>query len=559
MRNIIIFLCFIFLIAGACTKEVNVIDSQDAISIAEEMNYNPLGSLYAAFTFRQGERIVIPSKYTINDPTLNEKDLTFEWILGDEVVSTDETLDIDPMPVDRYNGILIITEHRYGMKYSSLFNFEVEPDITAGWAVLTDDGLDAHLNYLYIDVNTGEYVLKEDVYATQNPGEPLESGAGPLIYHPYSPTEYGLTVIQSGKDGPVDLNAHDMSVYGKIKDNFVAGVPSTDFSDIAWKLNLYSVCALNENGQLYVRDEASFENAGLPTVVPFSGKFSGPLVMSEGQYSVSHMINTSLLSSMMVSTELVICYDELNSRCMYVRGTQATPFSDALFVNGEDERYMPGDAGWDGTSRVEEEFPSPSDLSEYNVLKMIACGYSAGEVVMCMPPYIPYPGITVVMILEKKAVPGEYYLFVYDLYDLDIDLSRFCKWPSDIPIDPETMIVHNMLGASPRYYFTSEGNMDLYYMDVPFDGPTKYGKVYSSDIEITAFGKGPVSNAEYDGFGFGAPSIYQDQVLVGDSEGGIKVIGIDKVTLKSEVKATFASNTGKVTYAEFMPNNSSDY
>ncbi len=556
MKNSVYISLMLFL-SGAisCTKDkgsYTYTTEPDAITISSEMRQNPINPTLPPFSFEYGEPIEIPAKYTVNDAAMTDVDLTFEWSLGDEIVGTGPVLRLDPLPIAGYTGMLTITEHRYGMKYNDYFMFDVEPKYTSGWAVLTDDGMQSHLNYMTMDSNTGEFVWEEDVYALENSGATLATGSGPLVYHPYQDAvSYALTVIQPGAEGPIDLNAHDMLVNGKIKENFVGNVPSADFKDIVWKMNSQSVCALTDDGKLYLRDEAIYEGAGGTAIVPFSGKFSAPLVMEGGEYSVSHIINTSLLSGTLNLADFAICYDEINNRCMFIIGTQVFPFTDAIYTNGSAERFMPGDAGWNGMESQDDIlFPGPENLNDYNVVKMIGCGFDA---------YLWSGYMTVVMILEGKAQLGEYYLLAFDYYangtNPDVDLSFFCKWPDDAPIDPDTMLINSFLGGPSRFYFTTEGNRDLYYFDVDFNGIGKYGPVYNSDVELCSFGKGAAQGAFM-------PGIYQDMLVLGDVNGGVKIIQINDTVLASgnaEVIASFSSNSGNVSCIEFMPNNWSDF
>lgn len=564
------FLALALLSAFACTKDNGNYDytpEADAIVISERMYNNPNGGTYQAFVFKQGETIEISALYTIQDHMITEDDLSFEWLMGDEVVGTDPVLVLDPLPTDRYEGILIITEHIYGMKYSSRFTFQIDPTFTEGWAVLTDDGNTARLNYLTINPNNGEFEWHENVYAEANSGATLAGGSGPMSFHFNGATSHGLSIIQPGAEGPVDLDASNMGLNGKIRENFIAGLPETDFSDIAWKLNTTSVCALNSNGKLYVRDEEVYSTGVFNEVVPFAGKFSGPLVQDDGKdYHISHMVNTSLFSSGMLYTNMVICYDDLNSRCAVIKGTKMIPITLAYYTNGDNEPYMPGDSGWDGKDRLPDiKFAGPENLEGYNVLKMIACGYDMESLAweMDMSNCGNYP-ITIVMILEKKEAPGDYYLLVYDLYDPDIDLSVFCKWPEDIPIDPETMLAGNMMGTigSSRFYFTAEGNRDLYYFDTVFS-PTgskvSFGKVYTSEKELSAFGKGAVSNMISAMMGTPNDSPYQDLVVLGETDGGISIIRVNPVSLIAEKVTELETDFGKVTHIEYMPDASYNF
>lgn len=547
-----IFSVLLFLMT-ACIKDMGTYSyttEPDDITISSEMFRNPATQL--PITFTQEMEVIIPLKYTINDPHLTKSNLSFTWYLGNEIVSNEETLNLGYMAPASYYGVVVITDNRYGMDYSGQFAFTVTPVYTDGWAVLSDDGLKSELGYLQKDPNTGEFKFIADVYGKANDGKTLASGSGPLIYHYYNdmaPQTFGLTVMQPGQEGPVDLNANDMTILGKIKENFIGEIPVGDFRDMSWNKISDMVCAVSGDGQLYFREEYFYDNEP----VPFAAKFSSPYVMDQG-YDVTHMINTIPLSPMMISSvPYFLCYDEMHSRMLTVWKSTVLPFSDAFYTNGLNETHMPGDPGFDGTNIIPDiYFPGPEDLSDYEVLKVIACGFDIAASWVGATPYM-----TIVMFLRSKSSPEDIYLLSFDYWDtstdygigsIDIDLQLFYKWPQDVyPIDPETMIIRNNLGNYHTFYFTGKDNRNIYYFDTS-NAFTR--RIYSSDTEITAYRQGEVAN------GFMMYGIYYQLFVVGDASGKLTILDMTDVPGSSaKIVDEIQTDAGKITNMEFLPNN----
>ncbi len=545
------FTVILVLSAMSCTKDkgnyVYTTEQMDAIEIDKD------NLMSAAAVFKQGVPVEIDALYTINDITITDSDLSFEWIMGGEVVGTGPTLHLEPFPAAEYNVLLVITEHKYGITYSKSFQFKVEPTYSDGWAILSDNGTLAQLGYLTKDASTENpdeyvYTFEGDVYANANMGKTLATGSGPMTYHIYNSSSqmFGLSILQPGEEGPVDLYTSDMSVAGRIRENFLGEVPSGDFMDVAYKVagimgGSDQVCAFTEDGQVYLRKEYSYNGS----YVPFAGKFSAPLVLEDG-YRISHVLNTSRLSLFSTNIPVVICYDELNNRCMYIQDAIAYPFTSQFYTDGDSEVRKPGAPGYDGVNTINEiAFPGPENLSDYNVLKMIGCGYDMSAFFGA--------ALSVVMLLEDKDRSGDYYVLVYACnmdYGFDIDLKLFFKWPDNIPIDPETMLIKNYIGGVDRFFFTTTGNKEIYAYDFN-NNRYVFRKVYASDTEITAFGQGETGNMMGPGYG-----IYSNTFVVGDADGNLKVLNMDDnayITGKPEVLYECQTDAGAITGIEYIP------
>lgn len=551
-KKIIILSIGLSMLVSGCEKAVSSYEKPDDITISTEMYRNPLTQL--PMTFTQDEEIIIPLKYTINDPQMTKGNLSFTWYFGNEIVSNEETLNLGYLAPGLYSGLVVITDNRNGIEYSQQVSFTVTTIYTDGWAVISDDGSKAELGYLSIDDETGDFVFTEDVYGKANDGASLSSGAGHMVYHYYNimaPQIFGLTVFQPGEEGPVDLNPQDMTVFGKIKENFISEVPAGNFRDISWNSQTNKVCLVGGDGQLYFKEEYFYNREP----VPFAAKFSSPYVMPE-KYNVTDLINTDMLSSVMIGmTVYLLAYDEQNSRMLSIMDTEVTPFTEAFYTNGDNETHWPGDPGDDGSGVPVDgiSFPGPEDLSDYEVVKVIACGFDAAATLWGTPGYL-----TIAMFMRSKASPEDVYLLTFDYKDdsstwvgkgnIDIDLQLFYKWPQNLyPIDPETMLIRDNIGASHTFYFTGEGNRDIYYFDT---SNAFVRKIYTSDTEITAFRQGEVGN------GAMAPGLYEDLFVIGDGNGKITVLDMANVPgTNAEVVDEVQTDAGGITCMEFLPNN----
>lgn len=554
--NKILMLSVAFISAG-CVNDTGNYDyttEPDAITISLNMSRNPNDQTKAPFVFKQGEKISIEAEYTINDPMLSEDLIAYRWLLGGEVVCTGKVFELEAQPAASYYGMLEVIDTRYNQVYGSDFGFQVDPSYTDGLVLLSDNGSEARLCYLYKDANTGEFGFEEDIYATSNNGAKLATGAGPLIYHPYNDgNEYGLTIIQDGEDGPVDVNAHDMIPYAKIRDTFLGGnASSLKFKDIIYNEATGTAYALTTDGQLYIRDEVTYNNS----IIPQAGRFSAPYVSEDG-CQVQHLINNSLMSSQFMYVSRIFGYDVKNHRCFYMNYGTMFPFTEEFYNEEEKNRIKPGDPGFDGTNTIPElSFPGPENLEGYEVKKMIGCGYNAGAWVDEM--FGGDPAFDIIVMLLQNA-ESRNYLFAYDFRrteerSRDVALRLFCEWP--VEIDPETIIMPNHLGGANGFFFTGKGNMDIYYYDLDYGSCRK---VYTSEDTVTAMRRAETG----DGMGIfaEAPGVYAGVFVVGTENGTVNVLKMDDTALAMGVTETLytAKTDGKITAIEYMSNNMLSY
>lgn len=521
----------------SCGKDLEdkVFESFNSIEISEEMRTNPLGIGLNAFVFVSGEEVVIPAKYEIVDKTLNDSQIGFEWYYGAELVSTDETLKLGKIPAGRYNGMLVLTDMRNNAKYSKEFNFQVNAsEYEDGWAIITDDGSNSHVNYLTIDLKSGEHVFVEDVYCSAT-GNTLPSGVSDIQYHMVScyPQIFAIALAGPTKDCCVDLKFNDMTVLGNYTKEFVDD-QNVVFTQIA-TMDPYTV-AVSKEGGLYMRGEGGSSYSRVPHAAFFPSR---PAVI-DGGLKISHLASFSSAGSDMSSATLNFAYDELNGRTIVIdenskSGVQADALSADYYRAGAPEAGI----------------PEPFNLKDYKVLFMGGCGAD----IDFMADSKVY---SVVYFLESKT-DGKKYIYSFDYDDggwfgpEGIMVDVFKEFPSDITIDPATMASTCLVGGGNNLIlFTANGNKDVYALNA-LSG--KLSKIYTSSTAVSGLAIGMAGDmmASFGGSG----CLYENQLVIGMEDGTILVVNFDDSVIagsKAEVIKSFKSTTGKMTRGKFNPN-----
>lgn len=543
----------LIVLAAACSKDNGNYDytnEADAITISNYMRVNEAGLNYDAFMFKMGEDVIIPAKYTINDPTLTEKDILFEWFFGDEVVSNEPVLNLGPQAAGLYTGLLQMTDLRYGMKYALEYSFRVSAKYTDGWAILTEKDGQSYISYLNVDPKTGDYVYEENSFGKANQDFVIPAGVWSMDHHMYDtyPQVFALTLVAPGNPGAIDISINDMSVYGKFKNEFTGGTIEKDLDKVSVMQTF--VAATDTDGKLYLRKEAtqSFYTAPHASLFP-----SYPVVLEDGPVCIKDWVSMTGLGNMIASVDFIIGYDSVGERCVYITEGQATPLNEDFFANAYEPHRR--DVGFDGTNSYPDiVYPDPDDLSDYEVLKMNGCGWDCD--------LFADPALSVVMLLKHKTT-GKLYIYTYRFFSawgsVDVDLDLFFPVPENINIDPKTMYAHNIIGGPDSIvYFTANGNKDLYYFNA-IRGT--FGKVYSSSSPITAVGQGQVQGYLVS-LGLGEFSPYIDQMVIGCEDGSIKVFQMDaaaRISGNPKLLYTVPNTLGAMKFATYLPNDSTNF
>ena len=516
-----------------------------AIRISDEMRTNAANAALSPFIFNVGDQVVIPAKYEIRDKSLKVSDIRFEWYYGGELYSTEDTFVLDNCPTGRYMGMLVLTDTRYDQQYPSEFSFDVNESYSSGWALISEKDGESHLSYLYMDPTAEEgspFVLYTDVYASANNGAKLAPGVTHLTAHGYQtyPQLFAISIVQPGEEGPIDLNAHNMSVLGRVRREFMAEPPAADFTEVIYKQA--HVYARTADGNVYVRREETY---GFSDYVPHTGVFPTSPITG---IKVFHWTDTTPVSSDMgAQCPVVIAYDENSKGCVQLDGYQAIPLGDDFFVNSYEAHR--GGPGFDGSKEYPDiTYPDPGDLSGYKVLKMNCCGFDADWMAM-------EQSLSVVMLLQRES-DGKLFFYSFRYFNawgsIDVDLDLFFPVPDTVPMDPETMITGDLIGGPDNLvFFTGSGNKDLYFFNAITGAVRKF---YTAPAPITAFHSGEIQNPMA-ALGFGDWTQYADKFVVATSDGKVRVLEMsrtDRASGRSSELYSFDSTLGPVTKIAFQ-------
>ncbi len=238
------------------------------------------------YTVYVGSDMKIPVEITYKNGIL--KDVSYEWRINGEVVSTEKDLDI-PVKFDVKPGLYAdfsVIDNETGIKTMKMFTVNVSTEFYNGWLILSDEGDHSVLSYLR---NDG--MLYSDVYRYLNE-EQLGGGATLLKEH-WTPWFEGtgevFVGISKGPNYSVDLDGNSLYRVVYNKDEFLGGVPG-DFAP----QNMDCVSNwdyLISNGKLYTRyiertwdaqfHEGLFVNGAVPgdyTLLPLT--LRGNIIMS---------------------------------------------------------------------------------------------------------------------------------------------------------------------------------------------------------------------------------------------------------------------------------------
>lgn len=260
------------------------------------------------------------------DSLTRAENVTYEWILNGKPVAeglqvTMSTYELmEKAGVTECSGAMgtfgtfNIVEKNTGVKYMANILVWFNPKYSEGnWVLLVDDNGKARVSVVreYSKSENGqlvsEYDLVQDAYAESNdgssiPGKPLTMN---WAYDRHVGQNGSITVITD--EGGFQLDAEDMSLYGKIEgDEFLDGTPANfqlvaraDYD--ATENRQPATFLATADGQLYCR---------LMSGNYLGGKYlTEPYFVDEKGYKVTKFWNTNY-------NEMIPCYDEKNRRVM---------------------------------------------------------------------------------------------------------------------------------------------------------------------------------------------------------------------------------------------------
>ena len=529
----------------------------------------------AGYTFYYEDGVNLSPAITYangDDSTLNV--FSYEWIRkgkdfsDDRILSTERTLNLPTSSLDlgKQQLLLVVTDERYGTKYSAQVQIEVILKNSVGLFVLSKDASSgSHLGVFTID--------KEGTF-TPSPLELGNFGSEPisLIYHRMRESAQAtqvayLQITQSGTPGTIDICLKTMTQepQSSLNEQFGGAVPeqvaSTYYGD-------HFVLTRTQSGDLYKRNETVVSRYK----VPYASTYFPAPVPVEGSARITHWANTSTMNE---NTGLytLLMYDALNARFLSmsnhaisysVNGTGAISVVNnyALAENGSDNArrgapdlkgYQPGDKSPVGNL----DFPALNNLSEYEMI-----GFTFYYLDLYDTYMYDVMSSKAVAILKKKS-NGKYYMLTfahegnYNRRSMSASLLDFVEMEqSDGATLGGNMILAGWcdptLGSYPYVFFTNAERNKVYRYDC-----TRHQRrlVYTSNSPVTALYVPEPGGS----FSKTAPltHAYFNKLLIGTQNGDIVCMGLPDLA-SGEFVELHTYRTGKeiVDFA-FVPDQAS--
>ncbi|GHT64550.1 hypothetical protein AGMMS50239_22450 [Bacteroidia bacterium] len=357
-----------------------------------------------------------------SDSALNV--FTYEWILKssnfatDSIISTDRTLDLptENLKLGKQQLLLVVTDERYGSKYSAQIQIEVILRSSVGIFVLSKEVSGASsLSVLTVD--------EKGTFSSR----PLDFGgigSDPvgLVYHRMRESaelrQVGyLQVTQRGGPGTIDLRLLTMSQepQSSLNEQFGGTAPaltkSTYYGD-------HFALTLTQDGDLYKKTETVVSKFK----VPYAGKYLPTPIIINGGARITHWANTSTMNENS-GVYTLLMYDALNARFLSVtnnavsypvtRTGEINPLNNyALSETGSANAskgapdlkgYKPGDESPTGLLT----FPKLDDLSDYEMI-----GFTLYYLDLHNTYFYDVMSIKAAAILKKKS-NGKFYLLTF--------------------------------------------------------------------------------------------------------------------------------------------------
>jgi hypothetical protein len=526
------------------------------------------------FYYEDGVNLSPTIIYTDKNDSLSNV-FSYEWILKsssfatDRIISTDRTLSMptDSLKLGRQQLLFVVTDNRYGSKYSAQVQIEVILKNSVGVFVLSK-GVSG-------ESNLSVFTIDEQSTFSPNPMDFGVMGSDPvsLVYHrmresanlkqvPY------LQVTQRGGPGTIDFRLLTMSQepQSSLNEQFGGEAPA---STVSTYYGDHFALTRTQSGDLYKKNEMVVSKYK----VPYSGKYVPTPLPIEGGARITHWANTS---SMNENTGIytLLMYDALNARFLSVtnnaisytanRTGEITPVNNyALAENGSANAskgapdlkgFKPDDLSPTGLLT----FPKLDNLSDYEMI-----GFTLYYLDLHNAYFYDVMSIKVAAILKKKD-NGKYYILTfahennYNKKTMSASLLDFVELPQ--PDNSSTwgnsMLLAGwcdpMYGSYPFVFFTNAEKNKVYRYDCD---KFTLKSVYVSDSPVTAIylpepgGTTKTVN----------PSThpYFNKFLVGTQKGDIICLGIP-VIADGEFTELNTYHTGKeiIDFA-FVPNESS--
>lgn len=276
---------------------------------------NPVTINLGATAFRPmiDEPFVIEPIRTYRVPGKTANDYYHEWMVTDEVVSTDSTLVYVGTTNGTFRLVYSMIDKETGIRSfsSGATQLVVSSPYQTGWTILYEKAGESELAHTRWDAPSEKYVDYIDIYKAKHDGESLGSAPMRLKNYPMSGT-WSLVVVQQGGQGPIEMNGATMEKALETRNAFVGGAPA-NLAPV--NIGAYAAAHVmhNADGNVYGRFFSSS-----PAPIPFSMPWLNvPLTVGKGM-KIAHMWDTHGQNVMMN-----FMYDELNNRILFANFSTA--------------------------------------------------------------------------------------------------------------------------------------------------------------------------------------------------------------------------------------------
>lgn len=245
---------------------------------SDEGNYSYNNTEEILVNFKLGTYYVVASEDIVLEPVLKYSgsgtrpipEVTYEWILNNEVVSTDETFKYrSGTKLERIFGYLKVRNVATGEQYAGKFIIEVESAYKAGYTILHEnESGNGEISFIRTVKNTKkiDYVTYDTLIYIKEYANIYELANGhPMLKNPISITEHApfdeyvaylptaLTLVSDDGNFIEDLNGETFARETKLQDEFVDEILPDDFSpkqvvDTPWDSYLIA-----KNGLMYTK------------------------------------------------------------------------------------------------------------------------------------------------------------------------------------------------------------------------------------------------------------------------------------------------------------------
>lgn len=525
-----------------------------------------------AYTFYYENGVTLSPVITYangTDSTLNV--FTYEWIrkgkdfAANKTLSTERSLNLptDSLDLGKQQLLLVVTDQRYGTKYSAQVQIEVILENSVGIFVLSKDGAsNSHLGVFAIDNERGFSPAPLDL------GNVGSDPIG-LVYHRMRESAQAtqvayLQVTQHGSPGTIDICLRTMSQepLSSLNEQFGGTAPERVAS--TYHGDHFSLTR-TESGDLYKKNEVIVSRYKVPYASTY---FPAPMPVAGGA-RITHWANTSAMNEN-TSVYALLMYDALNSRFLSISNSAISLSASAagiLFVANNytlAERgsantavgapnlkgYKPGDKSPTGNL----DFPALDNLRDYEMI-----GFTLYYLDLKGSWDYDVMSAKAIAILKKKS-DGKYYILTFahegDHWRKSMSSSLLDFLPAEQPGGAtfgDNMILAGWCdptrGSYPYVFFTDATRTRVYRYDC-----TRHLQrlVYTSTSPVTALYV--PEPGEQKSITPPVTHSYFNKLLIGTKSGDIVCMGLPDISSGEFVKLhTYQTGKEIVDFA-FVPN-----